>query len=280
MSGSGSNARAVCEYCRSHAAAFAPVLILTDVRESAAAEIARTYQLELAVMDMKEFYLEHGEKSTRLDSPRRMEIRDLWSDQAFELLQERNIELVLLAGFFSMTNLTGKIPCLNVHPGDLTVCSDDGKRIFAGLHYAPVENAVCGGYPCLKSSVILAQPYSGNVKDDTDTGPVLGISVPVEIRRGSRSAREFEEIRLRRKKGEPVSDILRELAAEHIERLKIYGDHCVFPAAADDFAAGRFAVDGTGKLHYSVNGSFIAVETVQYSGTGAEPVLQKDGFLS
>ena len=271
LSGEGSNAEAILRYCRAGKRAFSPELIATDTPRSRAKEIAETAGLPLFLSDIRAFYASCGEESIRLDTARRRELRRAWSDGLARELDRYGIELVLFAGFVPMTSLTEKFPCLNVHPGDLTVTAPDGSRPFAGLHYKPVEDALCGGMTYLRSSVILAQPYAGDGKSDMDSGPVLGVSrkIPVEIAPDTPGT--LSALRAARQGGSP-SDRLRRLAESHIRRMKLLGDHVIFPRAAEDFARGRFALDDGGGLLFSDGGAWTPVLSVAYTEDGAEPV--------
>ena len=78
-----------------------------------------------------------------------------------------------------LSNITGDFPCLNVHPGDLTV-ERDGQRVFVGLHAIPTELAIINNFKTIRSSVIIAQPYTGQ-GGEMDSGPILGISPELEL---------------------------------------------------------------------------------------------------
>jgi len=271
LSGAGSNADALLRYCaETSGVPFRPVVVATDApRNSAAAEIAARFGLPPVGCDLRAFYAEHGESSIRLDTPRRRELRDLWTARLWELLRPFEPDFVLLAGFVPLTNLNRRLPCLNVHPGDLTVEDSDGHRLFAGLHYLPVERAILHPFPSLRSSVILTQPFTG-AADDIDAGPVLGVSTPLPIDLEGESLETLRGIAARRG-APPHRDRLREIAAHNIERLKTAGDHVVFPRAAADFAAGRFGVDEAGALYYRGQSSaeWQRVRTVEYSASAA-----------
>ncbi len=274
MSGSGTNAVALLNYFRNHPEArFTPVLIVTDAPErSRAREIAAAWHLPLAELDIRRFYRERGEETIALDTEHRRAIRAEWSAALAEMLQPFQIDFGVLAGFVPLTNLTASLPCLNVHPGDLTVESD-GVRILAGLHFRPVERAILEGYPSLRSSVILAQPYTGAGNGEMDSGPVLGISTPMALDLEGFSLSELRKIDAQRA-GVPVRDRLREIAAANLERLKSAGDHRVLPPVVADFAAGRFALSEDGTLHYrGADGLFTPVRTVEYGGTTPNPVV-------
>ena len=273
MSGSGSNAEALLRYERSvkdcpyHAA-----LLVTDAPEtSRAAEIASEFGLPLVGHDIKKFYLAHGEDSIKMDSPHRRELRDLWSEELYRKIMDYSPAFVCFAGFIPLSNIARHIPCLNVHPGDLTRCNSRGERIYAGLHVLPVENAILNGDRFLRSSVILVQPYTGNGAKEMDAGPILGISSPLSIDLGDNTLEELARIRQARVKGVPCRDKLRTLALEHIDRLKTAGDHVVFPRAAADFAAGLFKTENE-KLFYCGR----EVLSVEYSAKNPPRMLLND----
>ena len=269
MSGSGSNARAILAYCRENPCAFSVELLVTDNPESRAGEIAASAGLPLLELDIRKFYADHGESSIKLDSPHRRELRTAWSDMLYREISRHRIELVLFAGFIPMTNLTEHLPCLNVHPGDLTVSDPDGSRPFAGLHYKPVEEAICRGTGHTRSSVILAQPYSGNGGKEMDSGPVIGVSEPVCFELDPEKLAKFRQMRQDRKGGVP-DDSLRHFASQLIEEMKIRGDHMVFAPAADDFARGRFLSGRSGTLFYRNGTELVKVLSVEYSAAGKQ----------
>ncbi len=264
LSGTGSNAEAILNYEKSHLCAFKTALVVTDAPDtSRAAELAEKFDLPLFGLDIRKFYQEHGENSIRLDSDRRRELRDAWSEQLYSVMNYCKIELVLLAGFVPLTNLAEKLPSLNVHPGDLTIEDADGSRILAGLHFLPVERAILAGHKVLKSSVILVQPYRS--EKDVDAGPVIGISSGMPLDLEGHSLAELQALFDARQSGKKVDDLLRTLAKKNVERLKYAGDHIVFPAATNDFARGAFALDGK-KLFYDGQ----AVSVVEYQENGVQ----------
>ena len=142
-----------------------------------------------------------------------------------------------------LSNIASCIPCLNVHPGDLTREDAEGRRLYAGLHVLPVEKAILNGDESLRSSVILVQPYTGSGAKEMDGGPVLGVSKTLAVDKGSYCLEELAAFKAKRIPGQKCCDPLREMALEHIEKLKVAGDHVVFPRAASDFASGLFSVE-------------------------------------
>jgi folate-dependent phosphoribosylglycinamide formyltransferase PurN len=274
MSGTGSNAEALIRYCRKNKCAFSPEVLLTDNPGCRAKELSQLYDIPLLELDIRKFYADRGEESIKLDTPRRQEIRNEWSAALYQLLVPFGIELVLLAGFIPLTGLTGMLPCLNVHPGDLTITDSSGRRLYAGLHYRPVEDAICNGCSAIRSSVILAQPYSGNGKGEMDSGPIIGVSERIPIDLAPETAQSLSEVRKKRIPGKRADDILRQKAVQTVEIMKVSGDHVIFPAAADDFARGRFACDENGVLFFRNGTEFTAILSVEYT-PGGKKLLER-----
>lgn len=262
MSGSGSNAEALIRFERAQEKCpYHVSLIATDApATSRAKEIAEIFGLPLVEHDILQFYQRHGEESTGLTTPRRRELREKWSDELYEKIAPFAPQFACFAGFIPLSNIASCLPCLNVHPGDLTRTGSDGRRLYAGLHVLPVERAILSGEAALRSSVILVQPYTGDGAKEMDAGPVLGISAPLPIETGSHSLEELAELKAQRVPGIKCTDALRRIALEHIERLKIAGDHVILPRAAADFASGFFSVEKE-QLYYKNE----KVQTVEYT---------------
>lgn len=277
MSGGGTNAEALLEHCRNEACALRPVALATDAPDSSRTrELGRKFGLPVAELDLRRFYRERGEESIRLDSPLRRQIRQAWSEALYDLLRPFAPELGILAGFVPLTNLTGRIPCLNVHPGDLTLEDEHGRRMLAGLHILPVERAILAGHGSLRSSVILAQPYTGDGSGEMDSGPVLGVSAPMPLELEGVGLEELRRIHAARTPGRTPDDRLRRLARNNVERLKIRGDHVVLPRAAADFAAGRFFAAGR-RIGYLRDGAADPTPalTVEYDADGGRKLLER-----
>lgn len=275
LSGAGTNAEAVLEYLRTGRHVFGVVALATDSPLTGRArELGKEYGVPVVELDIRKFYRERGESSIRLDSPRRCAIRQEWSDAMYALLAPFAPEMGILAGFIPLTNLTGRFPCLNVHPGDLTLEDASGRRLMVGLHILPVERAILAGHDALRSSVILAQPYTGDGSREMDSGPVLGVSAAMPLDLAGATVEELAAVRAARVPGRPVNDELRRLALENVERLKTVGDHVVLPRAAEDFASGRFHADGKRVCFLDENGELHKALTVEYRADGSRIFLE------
>lgn len=273
LSGTGTNAEVLLQSRLPH---LEIVVLVTDApATSRAPELAARFHLPLAALDIRRFYREQGLDSISLATAAGRRVRELWTRELSEQILPHRPDCGLLAGFVPLTNLTGRFPCLNVHPGDLTL-EQGGRRLLAGLHWKPVELAIVSGQPTLRSSVILAQPYTGNGQAEMDSGPVLGVSEPVPVELLGHSLAELREIWTNRQPG-AAEDLLRKVARHNLERLKTDGDHRVFPAAAEAFAAGRYAVEAE-QLFFCEGGRWLPVRSVEFGRRGCRPLpLSPDG---
>lgn len=250
VSGSGTNAR---EILKAHAALgpespIEPVAIVTDRPEDPgcrARDIAGEAGVALAGVDIARFYRERCIARVTLSNPEGRRARDEWTEALRRAIAPLRPDLGVLAGFIPLTNLVGDLPCLNVHPGDLTVIVD-GRRHLVGLHTVPIERAILLGLQSIRSSVILATPYEG-AGESMDAGPILGISegVPIDFCGLSiEDLRGVARIRAARRPARGHADILERVAEHNQERLKRDGDWVVFPQVVLDCARGLFALDG------------------------------------
>lgn len=271
MSGTGSNAEILLNYLASSSVAQAVVIATDAPEESRTKVLADKFNKPMLGLDIRKYYREHGENSIRLDSPQRREIRRKWSKRFRELLFAYQPDFVAMAGFMPLIDLAEYIPCLNVHPGDLTL-EENGRRIFAGLYWAPVEQALLRGMSYARSSVILVQPYHGDGKNDMDSGPVLGVSTPVSL-----VYKEYKPLDLQNvfhsRIAPPYTDELRKLSKENLENLKRCGDHVVFPQVVEAFAMGKYGYDNTG-LWFHDGVQFQKVRTVEFSQNNTWKIIQ------
>ncbi len=276
LSGSGTNAEKLLESLRSgKSSSWKASLLFTDVPEkSRAREIGRKFGLPVESLDIREFYRERGESRVSILTENGQRIREEWTNNIREIIKPYNVDFGILAGFVPLTNIICDFPCLNVHPGDLTV-EENGIRILAGLHSIPIETAMLKGFKTLRSSVIVAQPYTG-AGGEMDTGPILGISPSVEVDFGGKDLGHYRKIAGQRPEKRPpggFKDELDDLAKINQDKLKVNGDWIVFPPAVDDFASGKFAKTPTGELLHLCGNEWTAIKTVIYDGNSATPVL-------
>lgn len=272
LSGTGSNAEALLEYAGNPDCAFEVAALFTDrPNRCRALEIGKKFNKQVLHHDIFDFYRAHGESGIGLINERRNQLRDQWTYEVEDIIDKAGYrpDFLLLAGFEPLSNITKDFTTLNVHPGDLTV-ERNGKRYLNGLALKPIELAILDGFPCLKSSVIIAQPYTGK-DEDVDSGPILGISKPMPIDMMGYTVEELSQADAARpaKRPKGYTDILHETANHNQDLLKKCGDHVIFPQAANDFAKGFFEILD-GKTFYRGQ----QVKTVEYSPDTVTPVFE------
>jgi len=267
ISGSGTNAEKVLEYYFNQSERnWTPAVIITDApKKSRAKEIAHKFDIPLISHDIKDYYKKNGLRKVSLKTEVGRDIRQNWTNELRDLISTYSIDFGILAGFIPLTNITADFPCLNIHPGDLTV-EIDGKRLLIGLHTIPIELAILNGHSHLRSSVILAQTYTGS-GDGMDSGPILGISNLVPINLLDMTVDELNKISIVRPSTRPYGgykDKLEKVAKYNLETLKQQGDWIVFPRVVSDFASNKFAFDNNSNLFYKGNNGWIRINTVVY----------------
>jgi len=271
LSGGGSNAEKVLARVRGLPDAPCEVVVLvTDAPEtSRAREIGRLYEVPVVEHDIRAFYSAQGQSRVSIATPEGIAVRERWTDGLRSRLAPYALDFAVFAGFVPLTNLTADLPCLNVHPGDLTYLKE-GRRYLVGLHTVPIERAILEGLEELRSSVIQAVPYTGG--DDMDSGPILGLSGPVAVDlRGldlGGLRREFEARPPVRPKG-GYADRLEGTAKAAQEALKVNGDWVVLPPVVLDVAAGRLGLDAGGGLCCRLSTGWVPVHTVVYGSDGS-----------
>lgn len=277
LSGSGTNAEKVLEHldCLGEKSTCTAAALVTDAPDtSRARELGERYRLPVIEHDIRAFYLQNGETRVSIATPRGQELRQLWTETLHAKLADIAVDFGVFAGFVPLTNLTAHLPCLNVHPGDLTY-RKDGRRWLVGLHTVPIERAILEGLDHLRTSVIQALPYTGT-GEDMDNGPILGLSPEVDIELGDATPAELAECLARRPAKRPregYGDRLEEVAKHNQERLKVGGDWVVLPRVVLDFGAGRFGLDEHDRLHYRIGRKWHPVETVVYGAEDKEIVF-------
>ncbi|MFW5802383.1 MAG: formyltransferase family protein [Verrucomicrobiota bacterium] len=279
LSGHGSNAEKILELQRAREnPAFEVVALVTDAppERSRARLLAERFAVPVVENDIRAFYRDHGLTRVTLRSEEGRAVREAWTDAVRKQLAQFAPDFGVLAGFVPLTNLVGDFPCLNVHPGDLTYIKN-GARHLIGLHTLPVERAILEGLDCLRSSVILAEPYAGD-GGNMDSGPLLGLSpsVPVDLQGHSREA--LADCLCKRPEKRPkggFGDDLERVADHNLTRLKERGDWIVLPSVVADFADGRFGLDSEGGLQYrGRNHKWFPIRTVEYLPDGKELIFR------
>ncbi len=271
LSGGGSNAKKLLED-KEVLASTNPVVLVTDApNKSGAQAIGAKHNLPVVALDLRDFYRQHGLETISLATPVGRQVRELWTERLREMLKPYQIDFAVLAGFEPLSNITSDYPCLNIHPGDLSVTDAQGQRCYVGLHSKSVERALLSGEKKLRASVIIALPFKDAAKD-MDNGVLLSISQPMTIDHKGMTLESMQAVESRRQGRKPAGgwqDELEMLASELQDKLKIAGDHIVLPLTVRDFARQCFALVND-QLFYRKSASepFQAVKHVEYDQNG------------
>lgn len=272
LSGGGSNAEKLLS-SKSVTDAAKPVVLVTDAPEkSRAGVIGKKFNIPVVEFSIREFYREHGLKSISLATAEGRQVRELWTEELRKRLAKYSIDFAVLAGFEPLSNITNDYPCLNVHPGDLSVVDSNGVRLYVGLHNRPVEAAILAGEKSLRASVIIAQSFS-NADKDMDNGLLLGISQRMTIDFAGLTLDELKNIKANRPERKPAGgwqDELEALALRSQESLKTCGDHIILPLVVRDFARKCFAYQNS-KLYYrpTLKDEFKEAVSNEYAADGS-----------
>ena len=263
LSGSGSNAEMLLKTVRALRRPVMNIAVLvTDAPlTSRARELGKMFNVPVAELDIKKFYADRGETRVSIATEAGQRIREEWTERLRDLIRPLELDFAVFAGFVPLTNISRDLPCLNVHPGDLTYIKN-GRRLLVGLHTIPIELAILEGLDYMRSSVIVVEPYSG-AGGEMDSGYLLGVStkVPTDLMGYTR-----EELAAcvplrpaKRPKG-GYADALEEVAKANQNTLKEQGDWIVFPQAVLNFAQGKYSINDDGSLLFA--GS--KVQTIEY----------------
>jgi folate-dependent phosphoribosylglycinamide formyltransferase PurN len=267
MSGSGSNAKKIIErYIQERDAgnpSFNPVLMFTDNKKSNAHHIAteefksRGVTLSYMCKPIKDFYA-----LKRQNDIGNLDVREKYDDKQLKLLSKLGIEAVALAGYdYIVTGaICNNFVTVNVHPGDLRVRKEDGRRKYVGLAWVPSAKAILDGQNEVYTSVHLVTP-------ELDGGPLLAVSapqpVPDEVKSledravllgGANSIRTIQKF-IRGYHCVSDEDLYKFMpivkhAKDCQERLKVNGDWIEFPDVITNIALGRYARDKKGNMYF------------------------------
>ena len=232
MSGSGTNVIRLLERERElerepGGSPFKVIFIFSDRSDSGSAgeKIALERGIPYFSHDIRKFYQLKGLKRTTV-TPEGMAARKEFDTVGSRLVKAFDIDVIALAGYMSLLTLNR---CVNVHPGDLSILTSDGKRRYVGDH--AVADALANGETYLRSSTIWTDA-------GVDTGPLLIVSDPLKVELPS-----------------PLPDLLkdrltfRKVIDKHQKRLKEIGDWKIFPITIEMIARGRFALDENNKVY-------------------------------
>jgi phosphoribosylglycinamide formyltransferase-1 len=228
MSGSGTNVRKLLELeemlrdTRGESP-FEVVAIFSDTEKSNAVAIGREYGVSSYIRSFKEFKAQRPGQD-------KWDIRRAYDQQTVELLKPTGATVAAYGGYMLVATepLVKGFLGVNVHPADLSILNEQGRRKYVGDH--AVRDAIAAGEKGLRATTHI-------IESEVDQGKILMMSseLPVDI------PDEFEQ--------ESLEYIAASIADAHQSKLKEVGDWVVFPRTIQYLAEGRYAKDPNGVLH-------------------------------
>ena len=236
MSGSGTNLIRIMEHQyelqdREGKPIYEVVLIFSDSKNSRAREISSEHDVPYICKDINDFYRSRGHENKK-----DLSLRPEFDRETVEAIREFRADVIALAGYMSIVTeplleaYLGRI--FNVHPADLSIKTEDGKRKFTGLH--AVRDAILAGNRELRASTHV-------VRHKVDYGEVILISNPIPVEIPS-------ELTIEELTRPENAELLSQLTEAHQNRLKNAGDWVIYPKTLELFAKGRVRLDGRGNV--------------------------------
>lgn len=176
--------------------------------------------------DIRSFHRLKGLKK-EVNTKQGLSARKEFDRVAARLIKAFDTDVIALGGYMSYITLER---CINVHPADLSILTDEGKRRYVGDH--AVLDAITSGETYLRSSTLWTDR-------GVDTGPLLMVSEPLKVELPD----PLNSLRKDRKR-------LLQVAKAHQERLKELGDWKIFPRTVEMIARGRFALDENNQVYF------------------------------
>ncbi|MBI3589039.1 MAG: hypothetical protein HY093_01315 [Candidatus Liptonbacteria bacterium] len=149
------------------------VCAFTDKKHAEGILFVNESGLPLECLDAPDYFPAHNLK------PGTPEARTQYFREASAIIKPFNADLLILCGFMRIVTepLLSEYPnrILNVHPADLTVLDESGRRKYVGAD--PVTLALAAGEKSTRSTVHL-------VTAEVDGGPIVTVSNPLEVEPG------------------------------------------------------------------------------------------------
>lgn len=213
---------------------FKFAMIFTDNNDkSKAAKIGKEKGILVCYNDLMSFCQRQG-----------VDWRDLIARREYDDITDKHLEaegvnVIAMAGYmlkatYTLTDKNGRV-CLNSHPCDLTKTDDIGRRKYTGAK--AVAKAILDRAPELRATINIAKYSHVEADNRVDGGPVLMISDPLPITLSPGFDYNY-------------SQQVKIAADDHQDRLKLIGDHLIYPKTLEYIAQGRFAGDKYGNIYF------------------------------
>lgn len=154
---------------------------LTDRPDAAGISIAERAGIPVEILPFRDFLRERG---ASFQDPK---AREAYFAEVLQRLRKWDPDVLMLSGFLLIVTepllSAYRLRILNVHPADLTITDERGRRVYVGLD--GVRKALEAGERFTRSTVHL-------VTEEVDGGPILTLSDPLEVEPGT-SPEEHQE---------------------------------------------------------------------------------------
>jgi len=207
-------------------------VIFSDKNTSGAGDIGQKFDRPFIYNDVFDFYRARGKK---ISDP---SVREEFDRETIQLLKPYKCTVAAMAGYMRIVTdaLLDEYLCINVHPADLSIVDENGRRKYTGDK--AVRLALLDGQRTLSSSTIILESCMTNGKFDKgkmDNGKLLMISPPMPVTCRPELYRADEET-------------IESVAKEQQGLLKKAGDYVIFPRTLQYIAEGRYQKDEKGNL--------------------------------
>lgn len=136
-------------------------------------EIAKQAGIECECLDIRDWCRSHKKKFTDLIA------RQLYFAEVSSLIKHFQADIIIQTGFILIVTepLLGeyKNRIINLHPSDLTILDDRGRRKYTGTY--TVARAIADGEKVTRSTIHI-------VTDGVDEGPIIVVSDPLPVEPG------------------------------------------------------------------------------------------------
>jgi folate-dependent phosphoribosylglycinamide formyltransferase PurN len=189
---------------------------LTDREDAPGIALAQRANIPVEILSFREFLKERGA------SFRDPKAREAYFAEVLKRIEKWDPDVLMLSGFMLIVTdpllSAYRLRILNVHPADLTVVDERGRRKYVGLNV--VRKALEAGEKFTRSTVHL-------VTEEVDGGPILTLSEPLEVKPG-------------------ISP------EEHQERMKWACDGPAYQKALELLAEGRVWITESGRIEIRI----------------------------
>ncbi|OGF52870.1 MAG: hypothetical protein A2Z21_04220 [Candidatus Fraserbacteria bacterium RBG_16_55_9] len=145
----------------------------TDAKQVSGIELARQAGISVEVLDYREFV---RERRAKFSDPL---VRREYFAKAAERIAKWQPDILMHSGFMLIITepvlSAYKNRILNVHPADLTITDESGRRKYTGMD--AVSKAIQAGEKYTRSTIHL-------VAEEVDGGPIVVLSEPLAVETG------------------------------------------------------------------------------------------------